>query len=205
MSASGIRDLSPEERALVSGGAQVDTTDLPPVDVTPPDDWGPNPDPPDWTDPWDPGDGGGGGGGGGDGGGGDGGGDGDGQPDFTFIDVKPFESKLTYTPGENGEPGFNKAVLTYPIPNEFGQWTVSTELKFNTDGTFKDGKGTLDFVGNDGSLLKWQLNEGSWTSTVNGGYYWDIGAGFGFQINLIYNSADNDIKGEAQFLYNKSP
>ena len=35
MSASGIRDLSPEERALVSGGAQVDTTDLPPVDVTP--------------------------------------------------------------------------------------------------------------------------------------------------------------------------
>ena len=47
MSASGIRDLSPEERALVSGGAQVDTTDLPPVDVTPPDDWGPNPDPPD--------------------------------------------------------------------------------------------------------------------------------------------------------------
>ncbi len=60
MSASGIRDLSPEERALVSGGAQMDTTDLPPVDVTPPDDWGPNPDPPDWTDPWDPGDGGGG-------------------------------------------------------------------------------------------------------------------------------------------------
>ncbi|WP_164153097.1 hypothetical protein [Stenotrophomonas maltophilia] len=60
MSASGVRDLSPEERALVSGGAQVDTTDLPPVDVTPPDDWGPNPDPPDWPDPWDPGDGGGG-------------------------------------------------------------------------------------------------------------------------------------------------
>ena len=32
MSASGVRDLSPEERALVSGGAQVDTTD--PVSYT---------------------------------------------------------------------------------------------------------------------------------------------------------------------------
>lgn len=48
MSASGIRDLSPEELALISGGAQVDTNDLPPVGVRPPDDWGPNPDPPDW-------------------------------------------------------------------------------------------------------------------------------------------------------------
>lgn len=201
MSHSGIRDLSAEERALVSGGAQVDTTDLPPIDVTPPPDDNWFPDPPTLPDPWDPGDGDGGGGGGG-GGGGDGS---DGEPDFTFIDVKPFESKLTYTPGENGEQGYNKAVLSYPIQEEFGLWTVSTELKFNTDGTFKDGKGTLDFVGNDGSLLKWELQEGSWSSTINGGYYWDIGGGFGFQINVSYNSADNDVKGEAQFLHNKSP
>ncbi|MBE5271631.1 hypothetical protein JAK58_02725 [Stenotrophomonas maltophilia] len=66
MQENGIRELSLEELALVSGGAQMDTTDLPPVDALPPDDGGwPDIDPPDWTDPWDPGDGGGGGGGGG--------------------------------------------------------------------------------------------------------------------------------------------
>ncbi len=87
MSASGIRDLSPEELALISGGAQMDTNDLPPVEVRPPDDWGPNPGPPDFTNPpFDPGPGGGGGGAS--------------DPSFTFTDVKPFESKLTYTPGE---------------------------------------------------------------------------------------------------------
>ncbi len=203
MSHSGIRDLSPEERALVSGGSQMDTTDLPPIDVTPPPDDNWFPEPPSFPDPWDPGDGGGDGGGGG---GGGGGGDGDdGSPDITFIDVKQFESKLTYVPGENGQAGFNKAELTYPITNEFGQWTVSTELKFNSDGSFKDGKGVLDFVGNDGALLKWTLEESSWTSTVNGGYYWDIGGGFGFQVNVIYNSASNDVSGEAQFMFNKSP
>lgn len=63
MQENGIRELSLEELALVSGGAQMDTTDLPPVDALPPDDGGwPDIDPPDWTDPWDPGDGGGGGG-----------------------------------------------------------------------------------------------------------------------------------------------
>lgn len=77
---------------------------------------------------------------------------------------------------------------------------IGTELKFNTDGTFKDGKGALNFVGNDGSLLEMELSEGSWAPTVSGGYYWDIGSGFGFQINVIYNSANNDVKGEAQFL-----
>lgn len=221
MSHSGIRDLSPEERALVSGGAQMDTTDLPPVDAEPPtpdptdlppidatpppdDNW--FPEPPTWPDPWDPGDGDGGGGGGGNGDGGGGGSDGgDGSPDITFIDVKTFESKLTYTPGENGEAGYNKAVMSYPIASEFGQWTVSTELKFNSDGSFKDGKGELNFLGTDGSQLKWTLEENGWTSTINGGYYWDIGGGFGFQVNVIYNSASNDVSGQAQFMFNKSP
>lgn len=202
MSHTGIRTLSMEERSLVSGGAQTETTNLPPIDATlPPDDnWYPHP--PNFSDPWGPGDGGGGGGGGG---GDDVGGGGDGSPDITFIDVKPFESKLTYVPGENGGVGFNQAVLTYPITDQYGQWTVRTELQFNTDGTFKDGKGTMDFVANDGSLLKWELQQGSWQSTINGGYYWDIGGGFGFQVNVTYNTANNDIKGEAQFLYNKNP
>ena len=50
MQENGIRELSLEELALVSGGAQMDTTDLPPVDALPPDDGGwPDIDPPDWT------------------------------------------------------------------------------------------------------------------------------------------------------------
>jgi hypothetical protein len=66
MSKSTIRLLTPEELALISGGAQVDTNDLPPVEVRPPDDWGPNPGPPDIIDPiLDPGPGDNGGGGGG--------------------------------------------------------------------------------------------------------------------------------------------
>ena len=40
MQENGIRELSLEELALVSGGAQMDTTDLPPVDALPPDDGG---------------------------------------------------------------------------------------------------------------------------------------------------------------------
>lgn len=52
---NGIRPLSPEELALISGGAQVDTTDLPPIDVRPPgDDGWPDIGPPDFTDPYDP-------------------------------------------------------------------------------------------------------------------------------------------------------
>ncbi|MET4678739.1 hypothetical protein [Stenotrophomonas rhizophila] len=86
---NGIRELSWEELSLISGGAQVDTTDLPPVDALPPDDDGwPDIDPPDWTDPYDPG--------GGDGGGGGGGGGGspsayelvDGQADAVARDVE---------------------------------------------------------------------------------------------------------------------
>lgn len=66
MSKNGIRPISPEELTLISGGAQVDTIDLPPVDVRPPgDDGWPDIGPPDFTDPYDPypnpGDGGGGG------------------------------------------------------------------------------------------------------------------------------------------------
>jgi GH24 family phage-related lysozyme (muramidase) len=77
MSKTTIRELSKEELALISGGAQVDTNDLPPVEVRPdpeppvevepPDGWGPNPGPPDIIDPIldpGPGDNGGGGGGG---------------------------------------------------------------------------------------------------------------------------------------------
>jgi len=55
MSKDGIRPLSSEELALISGGAQVDTTDLPPIDVRPPgDDGWPDIGPPDFTDPYDP-------------------------------------------------------------------------------------------------------------------------------------------------------
>lgn len=67
---SGIRPLSVEELALISGGAQVDTTDLGTIDVRPPggDDGWFDIDPPNFDDPYDsgPGDQGGGGGGGGD-------------------------------------------------------------------------------------------------------------------------------------------
>ncbi len=71
---TGIRPLSAEELALVSGGAQVDTTDLGTIDVGPPDLGPPGGDdgwfdidPPNFDDPYDsgPGDQGGGGGGGG--------------------------------------------------------------------------------------------------------------------------------------------
>lgn len=55
MSKSGIRPLSPEELVLISGGAQVDTNDLPPIEVRPPgDDGWPDIGPPDFTDPYDP-------------------------------------------------------------------------------------------------------------------------------------------------------
>jgi hypothetical protein len=201
MSASGLRDLSPEERALVSGGAQMDTNDLPPVEVRPPDDWGPNPGPPDIIDPiLDPGPGDNGGGGGGD--------DGDGSatdPSFAFVDVEPFKSTLTYVPGENGTPGVNKAELTFPIAIDSGQLTVGVELKFNPDGSFQDGKGSLNFVGNNGSLFSWELNEKNWSSTATGGIYWDLGGDFGFKLQMSYETFAKDIKGEAQFLYNKQP
>lgn len=57
---NAIRELPLEELALVSGGARLDTTDLPPLDALPPvNDGLRDIDPPKWSNPHYPGGGGG--------------------------------------------------------------------------------------------------------------------------------------------------
>jgi len=53
--------------------------------------------------------------------------------------------------------------------------------------------------------LNWELRESNWSSTTTGGYYWDLGNGYGFKLQMSYDTSNNDLKGQAEFLYNKHP
>ncbi|HEL7750905.1 hypothetical protein ACN9MD_13465 [Stenotrophomonas maltophilia] len=184
MSMNGIRTLSSEELALVSGGAQVDTNDLPPIDVRPPgDDGWPDIGPPDIIDPpFDPGpgDGGGGGGGGGDEG---------------SVELSDTWWEFNKQGIWNGDKAGASISATYqPIG-----------LAFNATQTYSIATGTWDtslsgsFVVNNNT---YQINATAADFTFNGynaSYTYNFGAGINISFGVNYDPATNEFKGDLKF------
>jgi hypothetical protein len=174
MSASGIRDLSPEELALISGGAQVDTNDLPPVEVRPPDDWGPNPDPPDWGEPWDPGDGGGGGGGGG----GEGGGS-----ETTFSSNASIDGN-----------GVASATQTWQLQDYNLTFNLTENLNLTNGNWGLAGSGSFQYAGQTYTLGL--TTDHFNVSNYNATYNQDFGNGVSFNIGLTFDPNTNSFTGQ---------
>jgi len=184
MSKSTIRQLTPEELALISGGAQVDTNDLPPVEVRPdpeppvevgpPDDWGPNPGPPDIIDPiLDPGPG--------DNGGGGGGGDGGGETTFSSnasIDGNGVASATQTWVLQDYNLTFN---LTESLNLTNGNWGLAGNGSFQYAGqTYTLGLTTDHFN----------------VSNYNASFNQDFGNGVSFNIGLTFDPNTNSFTGQ---------
>ncbi|MET4678740.1 hypothetical protein ABIA72_000342 [Stenotrophomonas rhizophila] len=177
MSASGIRDLSPEERALVSGGAQMDTTDLPPIDVSPPDDGGwPDIGPPDWTDPYDPGGGDGGGGGGG-------GGGGDSGSETTFSSNASIDGN-----------GVASATQTWEMQDYNLTFNLTENLNLTNGSWGLAGNGSFQYAGQTYTLGL--TTDHFNVSNYNATYNQDFGNGVSFNIGLTFDPNTNSFTGQ---------
>ncbi|SBV52337.1 hypothetical protein XBLMG947_3132 [Xanthomonas bromi] len=180
-----LRELSAEERALVFGGAQVETQDLPGVTVTP----DPEPDfPPNDSgfpsDPWDPGDGGG-------GGGGDGSvqvsGDSWTQTDKAWIDAS----------------GIAHASQSWTNPDLFLTLNMSESYNLTTGAWGLAANGNFSLNGNNYSL---GMTTDHFTITgASAAYTYDWGGGLTFQFSINYDATTNDYKSEVKFTIPSGP
>lgn len=174
MSGSRIRELSPEERALVSGGAQNQTTDLPPVEVTPPEDsWDPGV--PDWPDdPYDPG-------WGDDGGGGGGGGDSGGSTTFT-------------TSATLDGNGVASATQTWTLPDYNLTFNLTESLNLTNGAWGLAGSGSFEY-GNQTYTVSTTTDHFS-ISGYSASLTQDYGNGVSFNIGLTYDPNSNSYSGQ---------
>lgn len=190
MSKNGIRPLSPEELALISGGAQVDTTDLPPIDVRPPgDDGWPDIGPPDFTDPYDPfpnpGDQGGGGGGG---------------SDSQQVSGSSWEYKESASLDGNGVATANQS---WTNPDYNLAFNVDQRLNLTNMEWGLAGNGSFLWNGNTYtiSLTTDQFNiSGAAASVVH-----DYGGGLKLEFTASYDTNTNEYSGKISLIIPTSP
>ena len=176
---SRIRDLSPEERALIAGGAQMTTNDLDTVQVRPGDDWGgvqaslpddvwPDLNPPDWGDSYDQG------------------------PDYNGSDggggsgVNESSSTINIsTSASVDNEGVAKAVQTWELPDRDLTFSLTEKLDLTTgtwnlagSGSFRDGSQnyTLGFTTDQFSISGYRAS-----------LTHDFGDGISFTVGLTFN------------------
>jgi len=187
MSNDRIRALSQEELALVSGGAQVDTTDLGPIEVRPPEDDGwPEIGPPDTTDPYDPGPSDRDGGGGGDGG--------------QQVSGDSWDFKSSATLDGNGVA---TATQSWTNPDYNLAFNVDQRLNLTNMEWGLAGSGSFLWNGNTYSIA---LNTDQFNiSGASASVVHDYGGGLKFEFNVSYDTNTGDYSGKVSLIIPTGP